>query len=139
MEEARGLKSKQLFPAIFSRHATAYQRRLDGIMARGEARGRQRVIELLDVKAGMRVLDLACGPGTLTRPLAGQVAPDGEVVGVDLAPGMIDLARAAGIAEPTPKRRASYEAVVTTARGPVPATITGNPRSSGRRRTSTDT
>ena len=98
MEEARGLKSKQLFPAIFSRHATAYQRRLDGIMARGEARGRQRVIELLDVKAGMRVLDLACGPGTLTRPLAGQVAPDGEVVGVDLAPGMIDLARAAGIA-----------------------------------------
>src|SRR2546430_11685454 len=98
MEDARGLKSKQLFPAIFSRHATAYQRRLDGIMARGEARGRQRGIELLDVKAGVRVLDLASGPGTLTRPLAGPVAPDGGVVLVDLAPGKIGLARPAGTA-----------------------------------------
>ena len=36
---ARALKSKDLFPAIFSRHAAAYQARLDQIMARGEARG----------------------------------------------------------------------------------------------------
>ena len=44
----------------------------------------------------MRVLDLACGPGTLSRRFALQVLPGGEVVGVDLAPGMIELARAAG-------------------------------------------
>jgi len=86
-----------MFPAIFSRHAAAYQRRLDEIMRRGEARGRQRVIDLLQVKPGMRVLDLACGPGTLSRPLAVQAGPGGEVVGVDLAPGMIALARSAGI------------------------------------------
>ena len=92
------VKSKDLFPAIFSRHAAAYQQRLDEIMARGEARGRLRVLELLDVRPGMRVLDLACGPGTLTRRLATGVAPGGEVVGVDLAPGMIELARSAGIA-----------------------------------------
>jgi SAM-dependent methyltransferase len=91
------LKSKELFPSIFSRHAAAYQQRLDGIMARGEARGRQRVIEFVDAGSGMRVLDLACGPGTLTRPLAARVAPDGEVVGVDLAAGMIDIARAGRI------------------------------------------
>ena len=90
------MKSKDLFPAIFSRHAAAYQQRLDEIMARGEARGRQRVLDLLRVKPGMRVLDMACGPGTLTRPLAAAVAPGGEVVGIDLAPGMIELARAAG-------------------------------------------
>jgi len=46
----------------------------------------------------MRILDLACGPGTLSRLLADAVAPDGEVVGVDLAPGMIAVASAAGIA-----------------------------------------
>lgn len=92
------VKAKDLFPAIFSRHAAAYQRRLNEIMARGQARGRQRVIELLDVQPGMRVLDLACGPGTLSLPLAALVAPDGEVVGVDLAAGMIQLARDAGIA-----------------------------------------
>ncbi len=92
------MKSKELFPAIFSRHAASYQRRLDQIMARGQARGRRRVIELVEAEPGMRVLDLACGPATLSRRLAEQVAPDGEVVGVDLAEGMIELARRAGIA-----------------------------------------
>ena len=95
--EIPGLKSKELFPAIFSRHAAAYQRRLDQIMARGEARGRQRVIELIEAKPGMRVLDIACGPGTLSRHLAAAVRPDGSVVGIDLAPGMIDIARSAAI------------------------------------------
>jgi len=95
------VKSKDIFPAIFSRHAAAYQQRLDEIMARGEARGRQRVLELLAAKPGMRVLDIACGPGTLSRPIAAQVAPDGEVFGIDLAPGMIELARASGIPNAT--------------------------------------
>jgi ubiquinone/menaquinone biosynthesis C-methylase UbiE len=88
------MKSKELYPAVFSRHATEYARRLEEIMSRGEARGRMRAIELIAARPGMRILDLACGPGTLTRLLARQVAPGGEVVGVDLAAGMIELARA---------------------------------------------
>ena len=40
----------------------------------------------------MRILDLACGPGTLSYPIAQSVSPGGEVVGIDLAPGMIELA-----------------------------------------------
>jgi ubiquinone/menaquinone biosynthesis C-methylase UbiE len=91
------VKSKELFPAVFGRHALAYQQRIEQVMARGEARGRLRVLELVDAQPGMRVLDLACGPGTLSRRLADQVSPGGEVVGVDLAPGMIELARAARI------------------------------------------
>jgi ubiquinone/menaquinone biosynthesis C-methylase UbiE len=91
------MKSKELFPAIFSRHAREYQQRLEQVMARGEARGRLRALELADAQPGMRALDLACGPGTLSRRLAQQVSPKGEVVGVDLAPGMIELARAARI------------------------------------------
>lgn len=94
--ESHALKSKQLYPGVFSRHALDYDRRLETIMARGEARGRLRVLEVLDAQPGMRILDLACGPGTLTRRLAAQVSPGGEVVGVDLAPGMIELAQAAG-------------------------------------------
>lgn len=66
-------------------------------MARGEARGRQRVIELVEAQPGMRVLDLACGPAILARHLAPLVGPEGEVIGVDLAEGMIALARAADI------------------------------------------
>jgi ubiquinone/menaquinone biosynthesis C-methylase UbiE len=95
--EPRLVKSKELFPAVFGRHAVAYQRRLEQVMERGEARGRLRALELVDAQPGMRVLDLACGPGTLSRRLALQVSPRGEVVGVDLAPGMIEVARAARI------------------------------------------
>lgn len=92
------VKSKDLFPPIFSRHALAYQRRLEDIMARGESMGRTRAIELVCARPGMQILDLACGPGNLSRRLAERVSPGGEVVGVDLAPGMIELARSANIA-----------------------------------------
>ena len=91
------MKSKDMYPAIFSRHAAGYERLLEQILSRGEALGRRRAIELIDVQPGMRVLDLACGPGTLTRRLATAVAPDGEVVGVDLAAGMIQRATELGI------------------------------------------
>jgi len=91
------VKSKELFPPVFSRHALAYQRRLEEIMSRGESLGRLRALELVDARPGMRVVDLACGPGTLSRRLAAMVSPGGEVVGVDLAPGMIALARAMAI------------------------------------------
>ena len=41
------------------------------------------------------------------------------------------------MAECTPERRASYDALVTTPREPVPPTITGFPRSDGSFNTST--
>ena len=87
-----GVKSKELYPSVFSRHAEAYKSRLDEIMARGEARGRLRMIERSAAAPGMTVLDLACGPGNITRLLAQRVRPSGRVVGVDLARGMIELA-----------------------------------------------
>lgn len=64
-------------------------------MDRGEARGRTRVVELLAPRPGERVLDLGCGPGILTLPLAEAVGHRGLVLGVDLAGGMLDLLRAA--------------------------------------------
>lgn len=86
------MKSKQLYPRVFSKYAEAYKRRLDDIMARGEARGRLRMLELLSLQSGMRVLDLACGPGNITRLVATQVHPGGHVIGVDMASGMIEVA-----------------------------------------------
>jgi O-methyltransferase/aklanonic acid methyltransferase len=62
-------------------------------MARGEAHGRDAAIEWIDPTPGKRILDLACGPGTLSYPLAQAVLPGGEVVGIDLAPGMLEVAR----------------------------------------------
>jgi ubiquinone/menaquinone biosynthesis C-methylase UbiE len=88
------VKAKDLYPAIFSRHAAAYESRLEQVMSSGEARGRQRVIELVEARPGMTILDIACGPGNLAARLAPLVAPGGEVVGIDLAEGMIARARA---------------------------------------------
>ena len=85
--------AKDLYPGTFSRHAAAYKQRLDEVMARRESRGRTAVIDWVDPTPGKRILDLACGPGTLSYRLARDVSPDGEVVGIDLAPGMIELAR----------------------------------------------
>jgi SAM-dependent methyltransferase len=45
------------------------------------------------LRAGDHVLDLGCGPGTITADLATVVAP-GRVVGLDQAPGVLDEARA---------------------------------------------
>jgi ubiquinone/menaquinone biosynthesis C-methylase UbiE len=85
--------AKDLYPSTFSRVAAAYKQRLDEVMARGEAHGRTAVIEWVEPTPGKRILDLACGPGTLTYPIAASVSPGGEVVGIDLATGMIELAR----------------------------------------------
>lgn len=83
-----------MIPGVFSRHAAAYRDRLLDAATRGEARGRARVLEALDARAGERVLDLGCGPGVLSRPLADAVGPSGLVLGVDLAHGMLALAGA---------------------------------------------
>ena len=62
------LAAKDLFPSTFSRLAAAYKRRLDEVMARGEAHGRAAVIDWIAPAPGKRILDLACGPGTLATP-----------------------------------------------------------------------
>ena len=81
-------------PGVFSRHAAAYRDRLVDAIQRGEARGRRRILELLAVRQGERVVDLGCGPGILTFPLRDAVGAGGLVVGVDVAPGMLVLAGA---------------------------------------------
>ncbi|CAM5610125.1 MULTISPECIES: methyltransferase domain-containing protein [Streptomyces] len=46
-----------------------------------------------ELKPHMRVLDIGCGPGTISADLAALV-PDGHVTAVDHAPGIVEQARA---------------------------------------------
>ncbi len=48
------------------------------------------------LRAGMRVLDAGCGPGSITLGLATAVAP-GEVIGIDAQPSLVDQARALAV------------------------------------------
>ena len=61
---------------------------------RGEEAARfvERLTAGLDNAAGMVAVDVACGPGTFTLPLAKRV---GKAFGVDLTPAMLEHARAA--------------------------------------------
>ena len=71
---------KDLYPGTFSRQAAAYKQRLDEVMARSESRCRAAVIDWVHPTRGKRILDLACGPGTLSYRLGRYVSPDGEVM-----------------------------------------------------------
>lgn len=47
------------------------------------------IIEHLGLEPGMKVLDAGCGPGRLTIPIAQKIGPHGEVVAMDIQPGML--------------------------------------------------
>jgi len=64
--------------------------------------GTQKTLDRLGLQPGQRVLEIGPGPGRLLIPAARRVLPGGEVVGLDIQPGMIARLRAraerAGIA-----------------------------------------
>ena len=53
------------------------------------------LVELAQPRPGERVVDVACGTGIVARIAATRVGPTGAVVGVDLNPGMLSVARSA--------------------------------------------
>jgi SAM-dependent methyltransferase len=79
------------------------------------------VADAAGIKAGQRVLDVACGTGVLAREAAGRVEPGGSVTGLDRNEGMLAMARRiapavewkAGRAEQLPFPDASFDAVVS--------------------------
>ncbi len=57
------------------------------------ARELQQMIADLPLQPGDRVLDMACGDGVYCAWLADRVGPSGTVVGVDIAPAFLQIAR----------------------------------------------
>lgn len=54
---------------------------------------REKVLALLAPKAMERALDIGCGPGLTTEALANAVGPQGHVLGLDIAPAMLSIAK----------------------------------------------
>src|SRR4029079_4270111 len=51
------------------------------------------LLDLAQPRPGERIVDVACGTGIVARIAAAHVGPTGAVVGVDLNPGMLSVAR----------------------------------------------
>ena len=62
-------------------------------LTRDAARRRRLVREALATQPGDRVLDVGCGPGFYCLEIAEEVGPEGQVVGIDAAEPMLQLAR----------------------------------------------
>lgn len=78
---------------LFARIAPRYDV-MNTVMTAGlDGRWRRAAVAAASLGPGMRVLDLACGTGMLARAAAAAVGPQGEVVGVDAVPAMLDRAR----------------------------------------------
>ncbi|TMF45432.1 MAG: class I SAM-dependent methyltransferase [Chloroflexi bacterium] len=54
----------------------------------------RRFLEQAGISTGMKVLDVGSGPGDVALLLADRVGPGGAVVGVDIDPARLDIARA---------------------------------------------
>ncbi|WP_440998432.1 class I SAM-dependent methyltransferase [Fodinibius sp. SL11] len=53
----------------------------------------QKLIEEIDLQLGKKVLDISCGTGLVTYPIAKAVGVEGEIIGIDLSEKMIEKAR----------------------------------------------
>jgi ubiquinone/menaquinone biosynthesis C-methylase UbiE len=56
--------------------------------------GTQTTLDRLGLQPGQRVLEVGPGPGRLLIPAARRVLPGGEVVGLDIQPGMLERLKA---------------------------------------------
>jgi len=79
--------------AMFDRIARVYDR-MNSVMTAGlHHKWRSRAVDLAGVRAGDRVVDVACGTGDLSLELARRVGGAGAVVGCDFSEQMLVLAR----------------------------------------------
>ena len=79
--------------AMFDRIARVYDA-MNSVMTAGmHHRWRERAADLARVGRGDRALDVATGTGDLAVELKRRVGPEGEVVGLDFAERMLELAR----------------------------------------------
>ena len=83
---------KQRERSAWASVADGWKRR-DELLKKGAAPVTARLLELADISAGQRVLDIASGLGEPAIPAAQRVGPDGYVFGTDLVDEMLIHAR----------------------------------------------
>ncbi len=65
----------------------------DAVVARSSRGLRRRAVELLELREGQIVLDVACGTGLSFGAIEHRIGPEGRLIGIDLSPDMLAKAR----------------------------------------------
>lgn len=71
--------------------AETYERYMVPVLFEPWAR---RLVGIVDPQADERILDVACGTGIVARVAASHAGPGAAVTGLDMSPGMLEVARA---------------------------------------------
>ena len=79
--------------AMFDKIARVYDPMNLVISAFQESRWRKQAVKLTGVKPGDRVLDVATGTGKVAADLHARSQPGGSVLGIDISPAMIGVAK----------------------------------------------
>lgn len=110
---------------VTSGHVIHWAPVYEAVFGRFLRRTHDTVVELAALQSGERVLDVACGTGSLTLALKASVGPTGSVHGIDASPQMIELAHRnqreaaadvdfrTGVAEELPFADATFDVVVS--------------------------
>jgi SAM-dependent methyltransferase len=88
----RRLPDRRLARERYDRLAATYDRRLRPLRRAQEA-VRRRAIERLRLGPGDVVLDIGCGTGASLALLEDAIGADGRIIGVELSPAMLSVAR----------------------------------------------
>ena len=59
----------------------------------GPFKSTSKVVKISRIKTGDIVLDLACGTGVVTKKISSKIGTSGKVVGIDISPGSIEIAK----------------------------------------------
>jgi len=87
-------RDREAIAGMFNRIAGSYDR-MNRIMTLGQDhRWRRLAADQAMLRPGERALDVAAGTGDMARELANRVAPNGRVVGIDIATDMLAVAKA---------------------------------------------
>ncbi|HEY5438645.1 MAG TPA: class I SAM-dependent methyltransferase [Acidimicrobiales bacterium] len=88
------MSNKQEWGDAFASAPTSAMRFYDEIMVpRMFDPWAELLLDQMKPQSGQAVLDIACGPGTVTRHAAHRVGPSGRVTGCDRSPAMLEIAR----------------------------------------------
>jgi ubiquinone/menaquinone biosynthesis C-methylase UbiE len=83
------MKYKEIERAVYSKTVESYSK-YGGVIFESMAFP---LLEGANLKSGYKVLDVACGIGIPSLNAGKSVLPGGSVIGIDLAPGMVEFAR----------------------------------------------